>query len=121
MRRSGVMIALTIGTVMVSLVIFGFFLYGTANLQNITNMLSSKLEIRIFLKDNLTMQEVYNFENTLLSIKDISNIRFVHKDDAWTEFKKNFHNLELKNTINDNPLPHAYIVYKLWVLCCFQG
>ena len=36
------------------------------------------------------MQEVYNFENTLLSIKDISNIRFVHKDDAWTEFKKTF-------------------------------
>ena len=41
MKRSSLMISLTIGTVILSLVMFGFFLLGSVNLQNLSHFLSS--------------------------------------------------------------------------------
>lgn len=110
MRRSSLMIMLTIGTVILSLVIFGFFLLGTVNLQNLSHFLASNLEIRLFLKDGLTMPEISEFENRVLGMKEVQNVTFVHKDDAWNDFKENFHNLALEEGISQNPLPHTLMI-----------
>ncbi|MEK7299136.1 MAG: ABC transporter permease, partial [Candidatus Margulisiibacteriota bacterium] len=52
MRRSSVMMLIAIATVSVSLVVFGLFLLLTVNISHLTNFMSDKLEIRVFLKEN---------------------------------------------------------------------
>ncbi len=110
MRRSSLMIMLTIGTVILSLVMFGFFLLSTINLQNLSQFLASKLEIRLFLKEGLTMPEISEFENRILGMQEVENVTFVHKDDAWRSFKENFHNLDLDEGMAENPLPHTLMI-----------
>ena len=110
MKRSSLMIGLTIGTVILSLVMFGFFLLGSVNLQNLSHFLSSKLEIRVFLKDDLTMSEISEFENRVLGMETVKTVSFIHKDDAWTSFKSSFQNLAIDDELSENPLPHTILV-----------
>ena len=99
MRRSGLMIVIAVGTVIVSLLVFGFFLLGTVNLHNLSKLLADQLEIRLFLNDSLTIQEIRDFEDKVKDLKGIKTVTFVHHDEAWTEFRDNFHNLTLPGGI----------------------
>ena len=56
MRRSGIMIFIAIGTISVSLIVFGLFLLINVNMTNIADFVNSKLEVRVFLKDSLTRE-----------------------------------------------------------------
>lgn len=106
MKRSGVMMFIAIVTISVSLIVFGFFLLLSSNMSKLADFISSKLEIRIFLEEQLTFQEVEKFTTIVNAYEDIKSVSFVDKDDAWKEFKSNYSNLNLSDLVSENPLPN---------------
>jgi len=108
MRRSALMTFITIATITVSLFIFGLFLLLNLNLNNISNTLVSKLEIRLFLKPGLNQQDISTFETAIGKMDGVKSISFIDRHAAWKKFKPKFLNLNLDSALlNKNPLPHS--------------
>lgn len=107
MRRSSLMILIAIATITVSLVIFGFFMLLTANMNHLASFISSKLEIRVFLKDGVSEAESQNFEIKIRGMKGVKATEFVGKDIAWQKFKESFSNIDFSQYVSQNPFPDA--------------
>jgi len=110
-RRSGIMMLLAIMTITVSLIIFGFFLLVLANVNNFTNFINSKLEIRLYLKESITKKEIEDFKSRVSGMAAVKKIVFVDRNQAWDKFKDSFKNVDLADMIEKNPLPHSFRVY----------
>lgn len=107
MRRSALMMTLSIATISVSLIVFGLFLLVSTNINHLANFMTSKLEIRLFLRDAVTKPERLEFEDKLRKVGHVKQVVFVDKKSAWKSFKESFPNLELDNRLKTNPLPDA--------------
>ncbi len=110
MRRNGLMTLASISTVTLSLFILGVFLCGVVNLNNMASTLESQVEISIYLKDNLTAQQISNVEKKLKALPDIKQIQFVNKETAMERFKERLGEQQtLVNALNGaNPLPNSF-------------
>jgi cell division transport system permease protein len=106
MKRSYLMILIAIGTITVSLMIFGFFLLININLTHFSEFISSHLEIRVFLKPELTRDQINSFQSQLSQMDNVKNVQFINKELAWNNFIKSYKHLDLNKMIK-NPLPHS--------------
>ena len=77
------------------------------NVRHVTSFLSTKLEIRIFLKDNLSRADIVSFQNQLTQMDGVTAVSFVNKNVAWQQFSKSYEKLNLSKRI-ENPLPHSF-------------
>lgn len=111
MRRSGIMILISIATISVSLIVFGIFLLISMNINNLTNFISSKLEIRVYLKKDLPASDMNEFRQRILAMNHVKDVVYVDKATAWVQFKENFKTIDLADMVNDNPLPDSFHVY----------
>ena len=80
------------------------------NMNNIVDFMASKIEIRLFLKDGLTMNEISSFQEEIRSISEVKEVIYVPKNQAWLEFKEQYQNLNLSDLVGTNPLPNAFQV-----------
>jgi cell division transport system permease protein len=110
-RRSALMIFIAIATVSVSIIVFGIFLLMSENVSNLANFVSSKLEIRDFLKESVTKHERITFQEHLSEFPAVKSIEYVDKKVAWERFQKSYKNLNLDEFVNDNPLPHSIKIF----------
>lgn len=110
MKRSTLMMAIAIGTIAMSLIIFGVFLLINANLSYLATVVTSKLEIRVFLNDDTSQAEQERFGTVLRQMPHVKKATFVDKTEAWKSFRKNYPNLDLEEVVEDNPLPNSYKV-----------
>ena len=107
MRRSALMMALSIATISVALIVFGIFLLVSVNVNHLADFITSKLEIRLFLHDAVTRPERIEFEKKLRKIDHVQQVIYIDRETAWKTFKESFPNLELDNRLKTNPLPDA--------------
>ena len=107
-RRSGLMIAISIATISVSLVIFGIFLLISANISNLSSFFSSKLEVRVYLKDSVSSDESKALQTQFEAMPSVRKVTFISRDEAWKNFQKSFPTIKLGNILSDNPLPHSF-------------
>tara|TARA_Y100000591_G_C21812025_1_gene688475 strand:+ start:85 stop:972 length:888 start_codon:yes stop_codon:yes gene_type:complete len=110
MKRSSLMITVSLATVFISLLIFGFFLILNLNLVKFTSFLNSKLEIRVFLKDDLTKKEVRSFKAQLLQLDSVKSVDILDKKQEWYRFKQQYSQLQLDELVQENPLPLSMTV-----------
>tara|TARA_B100000427_G_scaffold104505_1_gene86551 strand:+ start:5834 stop:6721 length:888 start_codon:yes stop_codon:yes gene_type:complete len=110
MKRSSLMITVSLATVFISLLIFGFFLILNLNLVEFTSFLNSKLEIRVFLKDDLTKKEVRSFKAQLLQLESVKSVDILDKKQEWYRFKQQYSQLQLDELVQENPLPLSMTV-----------
>lgn len=106
-RRSKLMAFISIATISVSLIIFGIFLLLTFNLNNLVNFVVSKIEIRVYLKDNISPSDLSEFENQIRSLENVKSVTLVDKNTAWKEFHKQFGNININDLLEENPLPNT--------------
>jgi cell division transport system permease protein len=106
-RRSGLMAAISTATIGVSLIVFGIFLLISANISNISDFFSDKLEIRIFLKESISAGQISSMKHRLEAMPEFKSVTFVSKDKAWRDFRKGFQSLDLTDLV-ENPLPHSF-------------
>lgn len=107
MRRSGLMIFIAVATITVSLIIFGVFLLLSLNLNNLVNFIVAKLEVRVYLAENVTRPEISAFQEQIQALKEVKSVEFVEKNTAWKDFSNQFSNINLNDMIEENPLPNT--------------
>ncbi|NBV42361.1 ABC transporter permease [bacterium] len=107
-RRSGLMMFISVATITVSLIVLGIFLLISANISNLTTFFSSKLEIRVFLKDTIRDDEITTLKARFEAMPTVRKVEYIDKAKAWETFKKNYPKIELNQLVVDNPLPNAF-------------
>ena len=107
LKRSSLMTLIAIATVSITLIILGLFLLISVNLGKVTDDIASKLEIRLFLKSNLTIEDIQLFRRKLKAINGVKDVEFINSANAWNTFKKDHSHLNLNEYVTDNPLPHS--------------
>ena len=109
-RRSSLMNIIAIATVTITLIILGLFLLISLNLKKITDDIVSQLEIRIFLKSNLVIEDIQLFRRRLRAVDGIKSVEFVNSNDAWKSFKVKYNHLEVGEYMEKSPLPNSLII-----------
>lgn len=113
LRRNATISIASAATVLTTLVVFGAFLLTALNVSVGVQDVQSKVEIKVFLKDNATQAEQSAIEAKIKSIPGVKSVTYETKAEALTKFKAQFANdkdiLAGYNQSN-NPLPNSYTV-----------
>lgn len=112
LKRNTWMVVAAVGTVTVSLIIFGISLLLVANTNYITGNLESDVTIAVYLKTDVTKSNIKDLADTIKGYQEVSDVTFVSKDQALEEFKKQLGDKKdlLQALEGSNPLPDQYRV-----------
>jgi cell division transport system permease protein len=106
MKRAGFMSLACIIIMTCSLLIFGIFLLATANLREILKFAHEKVEIVVFLEDNISKAAADSLMMEIESIPFIQNIRHVDPDKALERLRDEFGSRShILDALDENPLP----------------
>ena len=109
-KRSPIMSFVAVGTVIVSLTIFGAFLMGVVNIGSIIGTISSNVEVNAYVDKSLNHGEAEIISKRINELRGVSSVRYVPKDSAYKKFKEEYGGLNLDDALADNPLPDTFIV-----------
>lgn len=113
--RNGLMSVASIGTVTITLFLFGLFYLLVLNTNHIAGNVESDVEIAAFLKADLTKSETEQLEEKLNKILGVSQVVFVHKDESLEDMTKKFgRDHDIVGALDGkNPLPDYYRIKTL--------
>lgn len=97
-----------IAVMVTTLTIVLFSVIANATFNNTINQLTDKIDVSVFLKDEVTDQQRDNLIKELESQENVQKVEYRSKEEALKEYKKqNQDNLDLLLAISqtDNPLP----------------
>lgn len=99
-------------SVLAALLILGIFLVFAFNVKHITGEMENQLELKVFLKKDVTAEQKETLESTFKNNANIANFEYQSKDKAlkiMSDQLEQYQNI-LKGLEEDNPLPESYIV-----------
>lgn len=100
-------------TVLTTLVVFGAFLLTALNVNLGVKDVQSKVEIKVFLKDDATQAQKEAILTKVKSVEGVTTVTYETKAQALANFKEQFKDdKEILAGYNEqnNPLPNSYIV-----------
>ena len=113
LKRNITVSTASIATVAATLFILGIFMLTILNVnQGIVNV-ESKVEVKIFLKDDITTAQKTELEKSIKAIAGVTDLTFESKDQALANFKEQLGNQNqslVEGLEKDNPMPSSYIV-----------
>ena len=113
LKRNRTVSMASVATVAATLFILGVFLLIVFNVNAGVQELGSKLQVKIYLKDDLTIADKSAIEKALDNVQGVTEIKFEDKNDALEKVKKQFGE-DSKSLIQGfekkNPFPNAYVV-----------
>jgi cell division transport system permease protein len=110
-RRSGIMSFVAVGTIIVSLTIFGIFLMGVVNLGSIVGSISSNVQVTAYSDENLSHDDAEKVMRQISGLRGVAGVKFISKNEAWKNFKSEYgKQLNFDAIIDDNPLPDTFII-----------
>ncbi len=99
---------LCILTITAGLLITSVIVITIVNFDLITKKLPQKFSIMVFLKKNITQEEVNNIIDVVKKDNAVENVFFIPKDMALKELKTTLKNTEyVLEGLNENPLPDS--------------
>lgn len=109
-KRNIWMTLASIFTVVLSLFILGFFSIVILNLNKMADTLESQVQISVYLKDDLSQEEIDETKENLSKIEGLQDIKFTTREDAMENFKKRLGDQQfLLDALDDtNPLPDSF-------------
>ena len=109
-KRNIWMTLASIFTVVLSLFILGFFSIVILNLNKMADTLESQVQISVYLKDDLSQEEIDETKETLSKIEGLQDIKFITREEAMENFKERLGDQQfLLNALDDtNPLPDSF-------------
>lgn len=112
LRRNNWMSVASIGTVAVSLFIFGMFLMMVMNMNKLAENMESQVQINVYLLDKVDREQARDIEKDLKEIEGVESIGFVTKDEAMERFKDRLGDQKtLLDALDEtNPLPDSFEV-----------
>ena len=108
--RNSFMSIASIATVAVSFFILGLFLIMVANLDYFADNLENQVQISVYLKDDLTTDQVMSVGSRLKALPDVKELEFTNKDQAMDKLKERMKDQPgiLDALDGKNPLPTSY-------------
>ena len=108
--RNSFMSIASIATVAVSFFILGLFLIMVANLDYFADNLENQVQISVYLKDDLTTDQVMSVGSRLKALPDVKELEFTNKDQAMDKLKERMKDQPgiLDAFDGKNPLPTSY-------------
>lgn len=99
--RNPLMSFAAFSTVLVSVVVLGLFLIIIGNLNFITDVLLSQVEVTVFLEEGLSEEGIFQIKTTLQSYASVDSVHFVSREEALKILEE-----KLKGNIpvKENPL-----------------
>lgn len=109
-KRNIWMTLASIFTVVLSLFILGFFSIVILNLNKMADTLESQVQISVYLKDDLSQEEIDETKETLRKIEGLQDIKFTTREEAMKNFKERLGDQQfLLDALDDtNPLPDSF-------------
>lgn len=109
-KRNIWMTLASIFTVVLSLFILGFFSIVILNLNKMAATLESQVQISVYLKDDLSQEEIDETKETLSKIEGLQDIKFITREEAMENFKERLGDQQfLLDALDDtNPLPDSF-------------
>ena len=109
-KRNIWMTLASIFTVVLSLFILGFFSIVILNLNKMADTLESQVQISVYLKDDLSQEEIDETKETLSKIEGLQDIKFTTREEAMENFKERLDDQQfLLDALDDtNPLPDSF-------------
>jgi cell division transport system permease protein len=106
-RNASLAIA-AIAVMVVTLTIVLFSLVTSVSLNHTVAQIADKINISIYLNDNVTLQERQDLMGQLRHLKEVKDVSYISKDEALAEYKAaNANNKNLLQALDEtgNPLP----------------
>ncbi|GAA0716574.1 permease-like cell division protein FtsX [Clostridium malenominatum] len=100
-------------TVAATLFILGVFLLAALDVKQVIKDVESKVEIKVFLSEDITIGQEKELKDKFSTISDIKEIKYESKEDAIKKFKEQLgeDNESLVEGLEKrNPLPNSYIL-----------
>lgn len=113
LKRNRTLSIASIATVAATLFILGVFILVLLTIGQGMAEVESKVEVKVFLKDNITTVQKSNIESKLNSIEGVNGVTYESKDEALNKFKAQLGD-QYKSLVagydKKNPMPDSYIV-----------
>lgn len=99
-------------TVAFTLFLLGAFVLASLNINRGIATLQDKLEVKVYLKDDVTQEQKTAIEDKIKSINEIKTYKYESKEDALEKAKEMFNNDEsmIKQFKESNPFPESYSI-----------
>ena len=113
LKRNRTISIASIATVLTTLFIFGAFLLTALNVKNGVTDVQDKVEVKVFLKDDVTQEQRDAVEAKLKTVQGVKEVEFESKDQAFAKMEgSSDYNKEILAGYSkeNNPLPASYIV-----------
>lgn len=112
LKRNKTISIASAATVLTTLLVFGAFLLTALNVKSGISDVQSKVEVKIFLHDNLEEADKVTLENKLKSITGVAEVTYETKEEALANFREQVgENQEILAGYDEtnNPLPASFI------------
>ncbi|MBQ9365441.1 MAG: permease-like cell division protein FtsX [Schwartzia sp.] len=112
LKRNSWMAFASVGTVAVSLFVFGMFLIIVMNMNRMAVSLESQVEISVYLEDRLTDSEIKAIDKKINEMNGVNSVTFTDKIKALDIFKERLGDQKflLDAIEGENPLPNSFTV-----------
>lgn len=103
----------TIVNIVVTLTIYGVFLILMNVIVTNVNDVESRLQLKVYLKDSITVEQQQNIRDAIDSVEGIDGVYYESKTEALNNFKDQLQEYAWMiegYDENTNPLPSAYVV-----------
>ena len=112
LKRNNWMSVASIGTVAVSLFVFGMFMMMVMNMNKMAESLESQVQINVYLNSDISKAKIRAVESDLQGLQGVEKVTFVPKEEAMERFKERLGDQKtlLEALDETNPLPDAFEV-----------
>ena len=106
-RRAPMATTVSVTIVSITLTLFGLFALLTYNIQQLVNMVRSRMTVEIFIDYDLTDNERMRLEDRIRQVKGVTGLFFISKEEALRRFREDFGDDPLE-LLGENPLPASF-------------
>jgi cell division transport system permease protein len=99
--------AISIITIMISLILLGIFGVASISAGKFIDHLRNRVELEVFLQEPLTVDSISSIHIGILRIQGVDSVTFISKDDAARIFCEQFGDT-VYNVLDFNPLPPSF-------------
>ena len=112
LKRNNWMSLASVGTVAVSLFIFGMFMMLVMNMNKMADSLESQVQINVYLQDDVSREQARDMEKDLKNLQGVEQVTFVSREEAMERFKERLGDQKtlLEALDETNPLPDSFEV-----------
>ncbi|MCX7698742.1 MAG: ABC transporter permease [Candidatus Goldbacteria bacterium] len=106
-KRSGFLSLISIGTIIVTITVLAGYYLISETVNHFMNELQNKVEIVVFLNDNISKDKIDNIITEIKEFPEISEVFFISKLDAYQEFAKDKEMKQILDSFEGNPFPDS--------------